>query len=67
MTTLKALKKLFLGETWLLPGGLAVAVALTLLIRHLMGSDWHRSGGFVLLAFAAVVLVASVARSARVR
>jgi hypothetical protein len=67
MTTLRALKKLFLGETWLLPGALAAAVAATLLIRSALGNDWHQSGGFVLLGLVVVVIVASVARSARAR
>jgi hypothetical protein len=67
MTTLRALKKLFLGETWLLPLGLATAVAAALVIRHLVGGGWHRSGGFVLAALVVAVLVASVGRSARAR
>ena len=64
MTTLRTLKKLLLGETWLLPLGIAAAVALTgLLVRG--GAASHRLGGFGLLIGVVVVLVLSVARSAR--
>jgi len=61
MNGLRTLKKLLFGETWLLPVGLAVALAATLLVRHLIGAGWHDFGGFVLLACVAGVLLASVA------
>jgi hypothetical protein len=64
MTTLRALKKLLLGETWLLPLGVAAAVAVTrLLVRG--GAASARLGGFVLLLGVLAVLLLSVARSAR--
>jgi hypothetical protein len=64
MTTLRTLKKLLLGETWLLPLGIVAAVAVTgLLVRGGVASD--RLGGFLLLIGVVVVLVLSVARSAR--
>jgi hypothetical protein len=64
MSFLGTLRKLLLGETWLLPIGLALAVVVTLGLRGLLGSDWHELGGFVLLACVAAALVVSVARSA---
>jgi hypothetical protein len=60
MTTLRALKKLLLGETWLLPLGIAAAVAVTgLLVRG--GAASARLGGFVLLLGVLAVLALSVA------
>lgn len=67
MNVLRTLKKLLFGETWLLPVGLALALAATLLIRHLLGAAWHDVGGFVLLACVAGVLLASVAAGTRPR
>ena len=68
MSTLRALKKLLLGETWLLPLGIAAIVAAAgLLVRPLAGDAWDHLGGFLLLAGVGVVLLASVARAARRR
>jgi hypothetical protein len=68
MSTLRTLKKLILGETWLLPVGIAIVVATTaLLVRPLAGTAWHRVGGLVLLAGVLGVLAISVARGARRR
>jgi hypothetical protein len=62
MTFLRTLKKLVLGETWLLPLGVAaVLVAGGLLTRLHM---WPGAGGFALLGGVVVVLVASVTRGA---
>jgi len=63
MNSLRTIKKLILGETWLLPAGLAVTLAAAALLRHTDG--WPRVGGFMLLAGVIVVLLASVNRSAR--
>ena len=66
MTTLLAVKKLLLGETWWLPGGIALTVSVAeLVVRPLIGGDWDRLGGFVLLVGVLLVLVTSVARAAR--
>ena len=66
MTTLVTLKRLLLGETWWLPVGIGATVALAeLVVRPLIGGNWGRLGGFVLLAGVLVVLVTSVARGAR--
>jgi hypothetical protein len=65
VTTLRTLKKLLLGETWLLPGGLVATVGVALLIRAALGDTWRDVGGFVLLAGVSLVLVCSVNVSAR--
>lgn len=66
MTTLRTLKKLVLGETWLLPLGVAVVVlTCAFAAEPLLGDAWESGGGFLLLGGVIVVLLASVARSAR--
>jgi hypothetical protein len=68
MTTLLTLKKLVLGETWLLPLGTAAVLAIgALLLRPLSDEAWDHMGGFVLLAGVLAVLLTSVARGARQR
>ena len=68
MSTLRTLKKLILGETWILPIGLAIILAAGgLLLRPVADSDWPDLGGFLLLAGVLAVLLASVNRSARGR
>jgi hypothetical protein len=68
MSTLRALKKLVLGETWLLPLGVAaVILAAEFLSRRVRPDAWAHAGGFLLLAGVLAVLVASVARTARRR
>jgi membrane protein implicated in regulation of membrane protease activity len=68
MTTLRTVKKLLLGETWLLPLGVAAVVAATgLLMRTSAAGPWVHLGGFVLLAGVVIVLLTSVSRTARRR
>ncbi len=68
MNALRTVRKLLLGETWLLPLGLAVIVALTALaVRPALAGRWRHAGGFVLLAGVVAVLLVSVAASARGR
>jgi membrane protein implicated in regulation of membrane protease activity len=67
MTFLRTLRKLLLGETWLLPVGLAIAVAASAVLSSLASDTWADVGGFVLLAGVAIVLVLSVHVSARPR
>lgn len=68
MSTLRALKKLLLGETWVLPLGLAaVILAAGLGAREAFPAAWTHAGGFLLLAGVVAVLVASVDRTARRR
>ena len=65
---MRAVKKLLLGETWVLPLGIAaVVIAADLAIRPLLHGAWRTGGGFVLLAGVLAVLLASVAASARGR
>jgi len=66
MSVLRTVKRVLLGETWVLPAGLAVVVGATALVaKPLLEGAWHRDGGFVLLAGVAAVLVVGVARGAR--
>jgi hypothetical protein len=67
MSLLRTLKKLVLGETWLLPAGLVMSIGTSVLVRHIVGDDWRDIGGFVLLAGVAAALLASVAASGRKR
>jgi uncharacterized membrane protein YhhN len=66
MTTLRTLKKLLFGETWLVPAGIALVMAAAeLLVRPLVADAWEHFGGFFLLAGVLAVLVISVSRTAR--
>jgi hypothetical protein len=65
MSTLRTLKKLPFGETWLLPTGLAALVIVALIVRWLDRHVWTDVGGFVLLVGVVSVLLTSVARTAR--
>jgi len=68
MSLLRTLKKLVLGETWLLPLGVAVVVGSAgLIVRPLAAGAWSRLGGILMLVGVLVVLAASVARGARKR
>lgn len=67
MNLLRVLKKLLLGETWLLPLGVGAAVILSLALRALLGDAWHHAGGFILLAAVTAALMLSVVASARPR
>jgi hypothetical protein len=67
MSTLRTLKKLVLGETWLLPLGVAAVVGSSaLLVRPLVGAEWHHVGGLIILAGIVALLLLSVARDGRV-
>jgi hypothetical protein len=66
MNTLRTLKRLVLGETWLLPLGIgAVVAAAQLLLRPLAADAWQHAGGFILIAAVLALLLTSVARAAR--
>lgn len=67
MNLLRVLKKLLLGETWLLPFGVAAAVILSLALRALLGDAWNHAGGFIVLAAVTAALMLSVVASARPR
>jgi membrane protein implicated in regulation of membrane protease activity len=55
----RATIKLMLGETRLLPVGVAVLLAVALAADALAGSWWVDTGGFVLLVGVVVLLVAA--------
>jgi hypothetical protein len=59
---LRTLRKLVLGETWALPGGIAVAVVVAVAVRAGSGAGawWHHGGGFVLLALLVVGFVVAL-------
>jgi hypothetical protein len=66
MSTLRTLKKLVLGETWMLPLGVAVVVGGSrLVVKPVIGDEWNHVGGLVLLAGIVVLLLLSVARDGR--
>lgn len=68
MSLLRTLKTMVLGETWLLPLGVAVITGACALGSSLLpAATWDDVGGFALLAGVAVVLTLSVARGARPR
>jgi uncharacterized membrane protein len=57
---MNALRKLILGETWVLPLGItAVVLVVALVVKPLMGDAWSDAGGFVLLAGVCGVLLLS--------
>jgi hypothetical protein len=61
---MKALRKLILGETWILPLGVALTLAAGLVLDALAGDDawWRHGGGFVVLVLVVAVLVAALPR-----
>jgi hypothetical protein len=64
MSFLRALRKLVLGETWMLPAGVVLAVGIAAIVRVLAGADgwWRQGGGVVLAAALVVALVAALVR-----
>jgi hypothetical protein len=64
---LRTLRKLVLGETWTLPGGVALAVGIAALGRVATGGDgwWRHGGGVLLAALLVAVLVVSLRRALR--
>ena len=62
---MRALRKLVLGETWTLPIGVAVTLAVGLGLDAADPGWWHRGGGFVLLAGAVATLALALRRGAR--
>jgi RsiW-degrading membrane proteinase PrsW (M82 family) len=68
MSTLRTLKQLVLGETWLLPIGVAAVVAGSgLVLQTLLQTHWRHLGGFVILAGIVGVFLACVGRTTRTR
>ena len=64
---LRTVRKLVLGETWLLPIGVALAIGVAGLVRVAEGDHgwWRSGGGFVLLALVVAALLASIGRPRR--
>ena len=63
---MRTLKQLVLGETWVLPLGIAAVLAVGgLVVRPLAPALWHDAGGFILLAGVLGVLLAGVAWTAK--
>ncbi|MEA2411362.1 MAG: hypothetical protein QOC77_1923 [Thermoleophilaceae bacterium] len=61
---IRTLRKLILGETWVLPIGVALAVGVAALLRASAGDHgwWRSGGGFVLLGLVLVALLAAAGR-----
>jgi hypothetical protein len=64
---LRTLRKLVLGETWTLPAGIALSVAVAGVVRVVNGAGgwWHAAGGWVLAVLLVAALAASLRRGAR--
>jgi hypothetical protein len=58
----RALRKLILGETWVLPLGIAAAVGACVIVRALVHAWFQHEGGYVLAALLVVVLAVAVTR-----
>jgi hypothetical protein len=67
MTTVRALKKLILGETWIVPLGLLAILVAGALIHHLASHAWTQLGGLALAPGVLIVFCLSVSRTARSR
>jgi hypothetical protein len=65
VTTLRTLKQLLFGETWLLPIGIAIVVVAAWLIRTLDRDLWTHAGGLIVLIGVVAVLLTCVRRTAR--
>jgi hypothetical protein len=65
VTTLRTLKKLLLGETWILPIGVAVTLAAGAGLSALAGDAWRHVGGLVMLVGVLATLALSVESSVR--
>jgi hypothetical protein len=67
VTFLRTLRKLVLGETWILPAGVAASVIAAAVAREVAGVDgWFAdSGGWLLLGLLAVAFAVAVLRSGR--
>lgn len=63
MSWLSTLRKLVLGETWVLPISVAVVIACAFLLRELVPDIWADVGGPLLLLGVVGALVLSVGRA----
>jgi hypothetical protein len=64
---LRALRKLVLGETWLLPAAVALALAISAAARGMAGAEgwWAGGGGWLLLGLLVCGFSVAVLRSGR--
>jgi hypothetical protein len=62
VSVLRELRKLVLGETWLLPLGVAALVGCALVLRAAAPDLWEDAGGFLLLAGVVTLLALAVGR-----
>lgn len=61
---MRTLRKLILGETWVLPLGIAATIAVGAVLHAAFGEDswWRHGGGVVVFALAAGSLWAALRR-----
>jgi hypothetical protein len=64
---MRALRKLVLGETWTLPLGVFLTLAVALVLDAVAGDTpfWRHAGGFLVLACVLTVLAVSLAPARR--
>ena len=67
MTTVRALKKLLLGETWIVPLGILTILLASALINQIASDVWAHLGSAALPAAVLMVLFSSVWHTARRR
>ncbi len=65
MSLLRTLRKLVLGETWVLPLGVLALLVLGDVLRVADAGLWRDAGGPLLLVGVVAVLLAGVARTSR--
>jgi hypothetical protein len=66
---MRALRKLVLGETWTLPIGVFLTLAVALVLHAVAGDTalWRHGGGFLVLVLVAITLAAALAPAHRAR
>jgi membrane protein implicated in regulation of membrane protease activity len=64
VSVLRDLRKLVLGETWVLPLGVAALLVAGLVLRAVAPDLWEDAGGFLLLGGVVALLAAASAGSA---
>ena len=67
MSFLAGLRSLVLGETWVVPIGVAMLLGGAALAEGVADSLWHDGGAVLLTAGAVIVVLVSVASGARRR
>jgi hypothetical protein len=64
---MRAVRKLVLGETLVLPVGVALVLLAALALHRVAGGFWRDAGGFVVLALVLAVLSVALAPAHRRR